>query len=251
MRAPQSVLITGASGGIGSALANAYAAPGRRLILHGRNVERLAAVGEACRSCGAAVQTKALDVRDLAALREWLKGLEVDLAIVNAGVSASVRRGADSELWNEFEQVLDVNIRGALATVHALVPGMCRRGAGQIALMSSLSAYYGVPLTPAYSASKAALKIYAQSLRARLAPRGVQVNVVLPGFVKTPMSDRFPGPKPFMLSPEEAAARIVRGLARDQARISFPFPLDFGTRLLSVLPAAISQRILRLTGFGG
>jgi short-subunit dehydrogenase len=147
--------------------------------------------------------------------------------------------------------VIQVNIRAALATVCALVPAMRRRGAGQIALVSSIAAWHGVPLTPAYSASKAALKAYGEALRGALAPAGIEVNVVLPGFVRTAMSDKFPGPKLFMLSAEDAARRIVRGLARDRARISFPLLPSLFMRSLALLPAAAAQRILRSMGYGG
>jgi short-subunit dehydrogenase len=246
MRDPRRILITGATGGIGSALARAYAAPGRVLLLHGRDEGRLAQLAEECARAGAEVERKCLDVCNVASLRGWLEGLEVDLAIVNAGVS-----GAARDPWPDIERIVEVNVRAALATVQALLPRMRARGRGQIALMSSLAAYYGVPLTPAYSASKAALKGYGEALRAWLAPEGVEVNVVMPGFVRSPMSDRFPGPKPFLLEPEDAARRIVRGLAANRARIAFPLPLALGAWFLAALPAAISQRIVRGMGFGG
>jgi short-subunit dehydrogenase len=247
---PRCVLITGASGGIGGALADAYARPGAKLILHGRNPERLAAAAERCRRAGAEAHTKSLDLRQLDALLAWLEAIapEVDLAIVNAGVTSSVRA---VEGWSETHEVLDVNVRAALACAVALVPAMRRRGRGQIALMSSIAAWHGLPATPAYSASKAALKAYGEALRGWLAPQGVKVNVVLAGFVRTAMSERFPGPKRFMLSPQDAAARIVRGLARDQARISFPWLPAAAMRSLALLPAPISLRILRALGYGG
>jgi short-subunit dehydrogenase len=143
-----------------------------------------------------------------------------------------------------------VNVRAALATVAALVPHMRRRGSGQIALMSSMSAYFGLPAAPAYSASKAALKAYGEALGAWLAPQGVRVSVVLPGFVKSAMTDQLPVPKPFLMSPEEAARRIRRGLARNQPRISFPRALALACSVLSVLPPALSRRLLAALGFG-
>jgi short-subunit dehydrogenase len=128
---------------------------------------------------------------------------------------------------------------------------MRMRGRGQIALVSSLAAYFGLPVTPAYCASKAGLKAYGEALRGWLAPQGVKVNVIMPGYVKSPMCDDMPGPKPFLWSPERAAKTIQRGLARDKARISFPFPLNWGTWWLAVLPACVSTRIVRWLGFGG
>jgi short-subunit dehydrogenase len=115
--------------------------------------------------------------------------------------------------------------------------------------VSSLAAWHGLPLTPAYCASKAALKAYAEALRPSLATHGIAVSVVLPGFVKTPMSDAFPGTRPFMITAEDAAERIERGLAANRARIAFPQPLAFGAWLLAVLPASVSQRLVRRVGF--
>jgi short-subunit dehydrogenase len=141
-------------------------------------------------------------------------------------------------------------VRAVLATATTLLPYMVRRGSGQIALMSSLLGYVGMPAAPAYSASRAAVRIYGETLRAPLARHGVRVNVVMPGFVKSDMSDQLPGPKLLLMSPEAAARRIQRGLERNEARISFPLPLAVGSWLLSVLPPAVSQSILRALGLG-
>ena len=115
--------------------------------------------------------------------------------------------------------------------------------------MSSLAAYYGLPLTPSYSASKAALKAYGEAMRGLLAADGLGVTVVMPGFVETPMERRFPGPKPFLWSAPRAARVIRRRLRANPARISFPFPLDFGAWITAVLPAAVSQRLIALMGY--
>jgi NAD(P)-dependent dehydrogenase (short-subunit alcohol dehydrogenase family) len=146
---------------------------------------------------------------------------------------------------------LAVNLEGALATVAGVLPEMRRRGRGQIALMSSLAAYYGLPRTPAYSASKAALKAYGESLRAWVAPEGIAVNVVMPGFVDTPMTNSLTGPKPRVMSAERAASRIRRGLEKNRARIAFPRRLAWGMAWLSVLPSPTAEWIIRALGFGG
>lgn len=249
----QTVLITGATGAIGGALARAYAAPGRALVLQGRNAARLAQIARDCEALGAKVETKALDVRETVALTDWLEEVAsrrgVDLVIVNAGVINVLRPGEDRESREDAERVMDVNVGAALATVAALLPSMRKRGSGQIALMGSLLAWFGLPVAPAYSASKAALKSYGESLRANLRPAGIRVSVILPGFVKSDMSDELRMPKPFMITAEDAAQRIVRGLARDAARVSFPFPLNLGCRFLSMLPTGLAQGILALLGF--
>jgi short-subunit dehydrogenase len=117
--------------------------------------------------------------------------------------------------------------------------------------MSSLAAFFGLPVTPSYSASKAALKAYGEALRGWLAPEGIRISVVMPGYVESQMCRDMPGPKPFLWPADKAARFIKRRLARNQARISFPFPLNYGTWWLSVLPPAISERILGLLDYGG
>ncbi len=248
--AKRSILITGATSAIGSALAWEYAAPGATLYLHGRNAERLQEVAAACQVQGAKVVTTRLDVRDFTALRVWLEELgPLDLVIINAGMNIHIGPNGEPEPWDQVDALLDVNLKAAMVIVHAVLPAMRARGRGQIALISSLAGYFGLPVTPAYSATKAGLKAYGEALRGWLTP-GICVNVVMPGYVKSPMCDDMPGPKPFLWSPERAAKAISRGLARDKARISFPFPLNWGTWWLAVLPASLSIRLVRWLGFG-
>jgi len=191
----------------------------------------------------------------VSALIAWLEETgsrhSVDLAIVNAATIGIVRPGGKGEAWQDVRRIVDVNVRAALATVTTLLPYMLRRGSGQIALMSSLVAYAGLPVAPAYSASRAAVRIYGETVRVPLARHGIRVNVVLPGFVKSDMSDQLPVSKLFLMSAEAAARRIQRGLTRNQARISFPFPVTFCCWLLALLPPALSQRVLALLGFAG
>jgi len=249
------VLITGASGAIGGALARLYAAPGVTLILHGRNRTLLDALALECGERGAEVHTFAFDVRDTEQLRQWAgkmaREMPPDLVIANAGMNIDIGANREGERWEEVERLLDVNLRSVMALVDALLPMMRQRGSGQIALMSSLAAYFGLPVTPSYCASKAAVKAYAEALRGWLAPEGVRVNVIMPGYVDSPMCRAMPGPKPFLWTPERAAKAIRRGLEKNRARISFPFPLNLGTWFLAVLPAGFSVRILRVLGYRG
>lgn len=252
---PRTVLITGATGGIGGALVESYAEPGNTLILQGRNAARLAEQAAFCEARGARVLTQVLDVRDRVALSAWLSDVcaqeQVDLLIVNAGVNTNTGPDNAGERWEDIEALIEVNVLAAMATVDGVLPSMRARGAGQIALISSLAAYFGLPVTPSYCASKAAIKVYGEALRGWLAPEGVRVNVVMPGYVESQMCHDMPGPKPFLWPADKAVRVIRRGLERNRPRISFPFPLNFGTWWLSVLPPAISERILLLIGYRG
>lgn len=248
----QRILITGATGALGSALALTYARPGVMLYLHGRRQDQLNQVANDCIERGAQVTTKLLDFRDIVALQDWLKELvePLDLVIINAGINTYVGTQGELEPWDEVATLLDVNLKASMLITQSVLPVMRKRGIGQIAFMSSLAGYFGLPMIPAYSASKAGIKAYGEALRGWLAPEGIRINVIMPGYVESPMCDATPGPKPWVWSPQQAALAIHRGLIRDQARISFPFPLNWGAWWLAALPAALSHRIVRWLGYG-
>jgi short-subunit dehydrogenase len=252
---PRTVLITGATGGIGGALAQVYAEPGNTLILQGRNAIRLAELTALCETQGTRVLTQVLDVRKLDELSRWLKDIcqleKVDLVIVNAGVNTNIGPEGKGERWEDVQNLIQVNVLAAMATVDAVLPSMRSRGNGQIALVSSLAAYFGLAVTPSYCASKAAIKAYGEALQGWLEPEGIRINVVMPGYVESQMCTDMPGPKPFLWSAEKAARYIKKRLAWNQSRISFPFPLNLGTWFLAVLHPWISVRILRLLDYGG
>lgn len=247
------ILITGASGAIGSALAREYAAPGVKLVLQGRNQAVLETVATQCAASGAHPSIICLDMRDVDSLRRWVDQVVQealpDLVIANAGMNINIGSGGGEESWEDREKLWDVNVRAVMALVNVILPAFRARRRGQIALMSSLAAYFGLPLTPSYCASKAAVKAYGEALRGWLAPEGIWVNVVMPGYVESRMCRAMPGPKPFLWTPERAARAIRRGLEKNRARIAFPFPLHLGTWFLAVLPADISTRIVRRLGY--
>ncbi len=255
MIAPKNILITGATGGIGGALALAYAAHGVRLFLQGRDAVKLAGVAARCEGLGASVETAAIDVRDIDALVVWVHlsnaQTPLDLVIPCAGIN--INTGADNtgEIWREIDALIDINIKAVIAVADAVLPSMRARKRGQIALFSSLAGYFGLPVTPSYCASKAAIKAYGEALRGGVAQDGVEVNVIMPGFVESHMCDEMPGTKPMLWTAEKAARVIKKGLARNKARISFPFPLNLGCWYLSVAPAAVAQRLVKIFGFSG
>ena len=244
---PGAILITGASSGIGAALARAYARPGAFLALGGRNRPRLEAVARACRDGGANVTAEIVDVTDQTAMARWVgatdDGHPLDLVIANAGISAGT--GGQGEDADQTHALFAVNVGGVLNTVLPVIPRMRARKHGQIAVMSSLAGFRGLPGAPAYSASKAAVKAYGEALRGWLAADGVRVSVICPGFVDTPMTAGNSFRMPFLMRADRAAALIRRGLARDKARIAFPRPLYWPLRLLGALPPSITDPLLR------
>ncbi len=242
----ESILITGASSGIGTALAEEFAGKGVRLVLGGRSTERLSAVSDACRAKGAEVEATAVDVVDRTAVAEWIAAADrrhpLDLVIANAGVSGGTLGGTETE--DQARRIFAVNVDGVLNTVFPILPAMLGRKSGQIGIVSSLAGYRGFPGAPAYGASKAAVKVWGEALRGDLADKGVGVSVVMPGFIKTAMTDANDFPMPFLM-PASRAARIVRrGLEADKARIAFPWQTAFLAWFIGMLSPAIVDPVL-------
>lgn len=249
----RTILITGATGAIGGALARTYAEPGTLLVLHGRNPVELDNIRRSCTDRGAEVITQPGDLTDIDNARLWLETVfaerPIDLIILNAGMNIHIGPQGEPEPWPETQRLITLNLMSVMALADVAIAHMQPRGTGQIALISSLAGFFGLPVTPAYCASKAGLKAYGEALRGWLGPMGIQVNVIMPGYVSSPMCAEMPGPKPFEISPDRAARRIRMGLSRNQARISFPFPLNLGTWFLAVLPAGLSGWIVQRMGY--
>lgn len=248
-----SVAISGASGGIGAALAEACAAPGVTLALSGRDGPRLEAVAERCRARGAEVHVARFDVTDQEAARRWIEEADarrpLDLVIANAGVSSSLGPGGAPEPGEIVRQVFAVNTGGAVNVVGPAVERMLPRRRGHVAMISSLAALRGLPACPSYSASKAAVRVYGQALRGWLRPQGIGVTVVCPGYVDSPMSRRVEGAKPFLIPADRAARIILEGIRKGRAEVVFPRLLAVGIGLLSFLPERVAEIFLKLFHF--
>lgn len=244
---PRSILITGASSGLGAALARAYAAPGVTLFLGGRDEARLAAVAGECRAAGATTEVQVGDVTAAPALAGWIVACDrvapLDLVIANAGISAGT--GGIVEGDAQTRTLFAVNGDGVVNTVLPAIELMRPRRRGQIALVSSLAGFRGLGGAPAYCATKAMVRVWGEGLRGALAGDGVGVSVICPGFVATPMTDRNRFPMPWRWSAERAAVHIRRELARGRGRIAFPAPLAALAWLAAALPDALIDRIGR------
>lgn len=247
MKSFSSIVLTGASSGIGEALALDYAAPGVALALTGRDSERLETVAAACRAKGATVVAETIDVTDRERLLPWLAAFDeahpVDLVLANAGISID-KDNSSLDDFSIIRKTLDVNINGVLNTVEPLIHPMMTRKRGQIGIVSSLAGFIGLPYSASYNASKAAVRVWGESIRYVLKKDGIGVSVICPGFVVSRITAEAPFPMPFMMTASRASSIIRRGLAANKPRIAFPIGTKAGVWLGSVLPGSWTARLL-------
>jgi NADP-dependent 3-hydroxy acid dehydrogenase YdfG len=241
---PTSILITGAAGGIGAALARVYAAAGVHLFLGDTNAQGLADLAVECRARGAEAHWTQVDVTDKAAMAAWIKAADetqpLDLVVMLAGVSYG--SATQEETPAETRRTFAINVDGMLNTIEPVLPLFRQRQRGQLALMSSHGASRGMPIAPSYSATKAAIRVYGEGLQAWLRRENIFVTIIIPGFVKTPMTDRNEFFMPFRVSAARAAKIIQRGLARGRPRICFPHPINVAVYIMSLLPRSWVDR---------
>ena len=245
---PQSILITGASSGIGEALALYYAAGGITLFLNGRNDDRLSAVADACREKGASVLTWIGDVTDADGIKAWITECDtqvpLNLVIANAGVAVGTRTVED--LHPAATRAFAANVGGVFNTVNPAVELMASRPRpikdGQIAIMSSVMGYAGTARSPAYSSSKAAIKSYGQGLRGALRAMGIGVTVICPGYIRTSMV-AMNASLPFMIEVDRATKTIAKAIARNKACITFPWQVALIARLIVNSPGWLIDKI--------
>lgn len=233
------VAITGASTGLGAALALRYAKPGRVLSLLARREPLLASVSAACQRQGAEVYYRAGDVREPAAVTEWYAHADtkrpVDLIVVNAGIFDGHGPGPTLETNSEAKNLIETNLLGAIYTAQAAIPRMIARRHGHIAFVSSLAARLPAADAPTYSATKAGLMAYAEAQREHLLSHGVCVSTVLPGHIETAQAELQLGSLPMILTATEAARRIHTALEKGRTVIALPRSaalLVAGARLL-------------------
>ena len=231
------VFLTGASSGIGEALARHYAAQGATLGLVARRGELLRGLKGAL---GAAVEVYACDVRDAHAMNDAagrfmaLHGTP-DIVIANAGVSFGNLTEFAEDL-ETFREILEINVLGLATTFHPFVAPMRARGSGSLAGIASIAGFRGLPGSTAYSASKAAAIRYLEGLRVEMRGSGVRVTTICPGYIATAMTRRNSYRMPFIIPADDAARRFARVIAAGKSYAVIPWQMAIVGRILGVLP---------------
>ncbi len=222
---------------MGAAIAKALAFENARLTIMGRDANRLNETARACQTRGAEVQQRLTDIRDADAMavhvREADDWAPLDLIIANAGAAGTTTPE------KARQEIIRINLLGVMNTIEPALPLMRARRHGQIAILASLAGFRGLPAAPAYSASKAGARVYGEALRPLLKPEGIDVSVICPGFVATPLTESNPFPMPLITTPEKAADRIIKGIEYRRARIAFPWPIYVVAWLFGTLPPAL------------
>jgi short-subunit dehydrogenase len=230
------VFITGASSGIGAALAAVYAGRGARLALVGRREDALLALKS---SLPGQHHIYALDVRDRgavhAAAADFLAGGPVDIVIASAGISAGTLTEEPDD-YAVFESIIATNLNATVATFEPFIAAMKQRGQGRLVGISSVAAVRGLPGAGAYSASKAAVKTYCESLRVELSVSGIKVVTLVPGFIQTPMTAGNPYKMPFLMPVGQFALRAVKAIDQAASYRVIPWQMGWVARLLHWVP---------------
>ena len=247
----QALLITGGSSGIGAALALLYAEDGRfsHIFLCGRNRERLNAVKQDCisRNPEITVAVKGLDVRDKEGMRTWINACHrtapLRLVIAGAGISGGTGEGGESE--EAAREIFDINLGGVLNTIH---PALDLMTAGRVAVIGSMAGYFSLLGAPAYAASKAGVMRYTEALASHYnqLSDSADLSLIVPGFVKSRITDRNDFKMPFLMGSDRAASIIQRQLDKKQMVIIFPWPMAMITAIMRRLPGGLLRQLLRI-----
>jgi NAD(P)-dependent dehydrogenase (short-subunit alcohol dehydrogenase family) len=234
--------VTGASAGIGRAVAEELAARGWTVAISARREAEL----EAMAAANPRLLAAACDITDAGSIgaavaRVEAHGRPIALAVLNAGTYIPTEiETFDLAGWR---QQIEVNLNGTAACLSVLLPRMLARRSGQIGIVASVSGYRGLPRAGAYGATKAALINLAESMRLELAPRGICVSLINPGFIRTPLTDKNDFPMPFLMAVVPAARRLVDGLASGRFETTFPRRFTWMLKLLRILPYALYFRL--------
>ncbi len=248
----RTAFVTGASSGLGRALALRLARDGYAVALAARRLERLEEVATAIRNAGGRAVVCPCDVGDGPSVHHAISRAEsafgpVDLLVANAGISEAA--GAHELSAPVVERLMRVNFMGAVYAAERVLPGMIERGSGHLVAVGSLAGYGGLARTAAYSASKGALHNFFESLRVDLRGTGVDVTVITPGYVRTELTARNLHRMPMLLELDDAVDLMARAIARRSRLCSFPRPLSTVVWAAQILPGwlydALASRVRR------
>jgi len=247
------VFLTGASSGIGEALALEIAKCGATLGLLARREVLLKELADKCERNGGKARYFAVDVTDANAVAEAAESLRnefgrVDILIANAGIG-----GNNSETRNfnpqAIAQVININLLGAVNAVSAVLPAMLENKSGQLVAISSLAGFRGLPKSAAYSASKAGMTAFFESVRLDVQTKGIAVTIIQPGFIKTPLTAGRNNKMPFLMELEDAIPLFLRAVEKRKKFAAFPWQLATLVRLGKIFPAWLYDRIAGRTQF--
>lgn len=248
----KTVMITGASSGIGKGLALEIAARGGRLGLLARREAVLNELVEEIRAQNGTAMAVGADVRDASAVRVAADKIRaelgpIDVMIANAGIGTT---GHASQLNpDQVAEVININVLGSVNSVAAVAPEMIERKSGQLVAISSLAAYRGLAKSAAYSASKAAMSSFFESLRIDLRNSGVTVTIIYPGFIKTPLTAGRNAKMPYLMELDDAVKKIVNAIEKGKRSYAFPWQLATIVRSGLVMPAAMYDWIAERNSF--
>lgn len=247
--------ITGASSGIGRAVALAHARAGWTVAATARREADLVSLAAEAAGLPGRIVAHVGDVVDAAGMANVVQSITtahgpIARALLNAGVYIPTR--PSTMVLDDYRRSFDVNLMGTVNSLAAVLPGMLARGVGQIAITSSVAGYGGLPTSAAYGATKAGLINLAASLKFDLDNTGVLIQVINPGFVETPATDKNPFEMPFLMKQEAAAERVLSGLATSRFEITFPRRFALILKALNLLPyGAYFALVSRATGWRG
>ena len=241
------VLVTGASSGIGRALAVELGKRGARLGLLARRADALHEIVREVEGAGGRALALPADVTDAGAVRKASDELResfgrIDVLVANAGIG--VTKDAKELDPGEVARVVNINVLGVVNSVTAVLPEMVKQGSGQLVAISSLAAYRGLPKSGAYCASKAAVSAFFESLRVDLRGTGLEVTIIHPGFIKTPLTAGRESQMPYLMELDDAIRKIIRAIEARKKSYAFPWQLATIVRAAMLMPVPMYDRII-------
>lgn len=243
----KTILLTGASSGIGAGLAVALAGRGAVLGLVARRREMLEDLAARCEEAGGTARVYSADVTEAAAIADAARQFRdefghIDILIANAGIGGNDEKTRSYDP-DSVKKVIDINLLGSVNSIHAVVPDMIERGSGHIVAVSSLAGFRGLPKSAAYSASKAGMTTFFESVRLDVADKGIAVTIIQPGFIRTPLTSSRANKMPFLMELDDAIPHFISAIEKRKRFAAFPWQLATIVRAGKFMPSWLYDRI--------